>query len=70
MSAQWDEYTVQAIKDGLDRDVNCVIAGFDVNLSYKKVFKACNYLQRPGSIFLVSLSILFKYETERRVINS
>ena len=44
------------VKD-LDPDVRCVIVGFDPNMSYPKVFKAMNYLNREGCIFLVSSSV-------------
>uniref|UniRef100_A0A0K2UIP7 Phosphoglycolate phosphatase n=1 Tax=Lepeophtheirus salmonis TaxID=72036 RepID=A0A0K2UIP7_LEPSM len=44
---------VDIVKE-LDPDVNCVIVAFDFNISYPKIIKAINYLEKPGVIFLAS----------------
>ena len=42
------------ISENLDPDCGCVIASFDLHLSYIKLMKAASYLERPGVIFLAT----------------
>ena len=50
---QGDPAAVGDLVSGLDPAVGCVMVGFDPNLTYPKIFKAMNYLQREGALFLV-----------------
>jgi len=51
---EWNNDVISALYANLDADVGCVIGGYDVNISYVKIAKACNYLQRKDAIFLAT----------------
>ncbi|KAL8597586.1 hypothetical protein ACOMHN_001517 [Nucella lapillus] len=50
-----------------DPEVNCVLVGFDFDLSYLKVLKAATYLQRPDCLFVVTNEDTFRPVTNSNV---
>jgi len=60
MPATWNSDYVADLHSKLDPEVKAVVVGFDTNISYVKITKACNYLQPEGSVFLVKLHCFSK----------
>ncbi len=47
----WGNESIGQILSEMDPDVDCVLVAFDVNVSYVKIVRAANYLEREGSLF-------------------
>ena len=54
MPEPFDADAVKSLFSSLDPDVGCVVVGYDAHITYVKMTKAASYLQREGSILLVS----------------
>lgn len=50
----WNGDVVQGIANSLDPDVKCVVASFDLHVSYIKMMKAITYLDNPDVKFVVT----------------
>ncbi len=54
MPEKWDNGLVDSlIVSRMDPKVDCVVVGYDVNMSYVKVARAANYLKKQNAKFLV-----------------
>ena len=53
MPAQWGLDTAQELTNKLDPNVECVIVGFDKDISYIKIMKATTYL-KPQTLFIAT----------------
>lgn len=50
----WTLETLKHAPMSLDPRVGAVIAGFDINISFKKILKAASYANRPGVMFVAT----------------
>jgi len=51
---KWTLETLKFQPVPLNPDVRAVIAGFDINISFKKILKGASYANIPGSIFIAT----------------
>merc|ERR1719508_723390 len=51
---KWSLETLKFQPIPLNPDVGAVIAGFDINISFKKILKGASYANQPGAIFVAT----------------
>jgi len=51
---KWSLETLKFQPIPLNPEVGGVIAGFDINISYKKLLKAASYANKPGAVFIAT----------------